>query len=61
VPSPQPSQFAEELTQLNGAGQSIRNHFKTDLLSMGENNPLYEYLNILFLIESGILIFKTYG
>lgn len=24
---------------------------KTDLLSMGENNPLYEYLNILFLIE----------
>lgn len=24
---------------------------KTALLSMGENNPLYEYLNILFLIE----------
>ena len=24
---------------------------KTDLLSMGDNNPLYEYLNILFLIE----------
>ena len=24
---------------------------KTDLLSLGENNALYEYLNILFLIE----------
>lgn len=24
---------------------------KADLLSMGDNNPLYEYLNILFLIE----------
>lgn len=40
------------MTRLESARASVSGIVpKTDLLSMGDNNPLYEYLNILFLIE----------
>jgi len=40
------------MTQLRSALDKVSGIVpKMDLLSMGENNPLYEYLNILFLIE----------
>ena len=48
----QDSSLKDYLTRLRSALDKVSSIVpKTALLSLGENNPLYEYLNILFLIE----------